>query len=357
MLCDTLQQYNKFVIYGAQVIAYGAYIAIKELTGREPEAFVVTSLTGNPSSIDGIPVIEASALTKETFVVVAVTELIQKELIPFLQAQGIEDYFVLTQHEEFLLMSEYYKAIGRFDYIKGKDELSQPLASGDIVATDFAIYEVSNHRDKLLSQHPDLKPYEISIQAGAALAEPMAVKAFDNTGVNISYKNKQYCEMSASYWVWKNTSHAWKGIEHYRRHMMVAPSYVADDIDVFLPLPYICYPDTMHQFGRFVSEGVKQLLFDALKALHQAEYEDYCKILHGPYQYTYNLLVARRQVFDDYCTWFFQITEYMEQFGDVVPDIRDTRALSYVAEVLTNLYFMYHYDSLKICHVEKEIYC
>jgi hypothetical protein len=41
--------------------------------------------------------------------------------------------------------------------------------------------------------------------------------------------------------------------------------------------------------------------------------------------------------------------------GDV-PDIRDTRALSYVAEVLTNIYFMTNPAGLKIYHVQKEIY-
>lgn len=354
MLIDRINKVNNFVIYGAQVIAYGAYIAIKKLTGRVPEAFVVTSLTDNPDAIDGIPVIEVKELEKENFIIVAVTELIQKEVIPFLEANGYNDYFVLSQHEEFLLMSEYFRSIGRFNKIKGKGEL---LEGGENSIVDFAVYEVSNHRDKPLDNHPVLKHHEISIQAGAATTDIVVASVGDNTGINISAKNRQYCEMTASYWVWKNTIHDWKGIEHYRRHMMVDSSFVSDDIDVFLPLPYICYPDTMHQFGRFVSEDVKRVLFDALKTLHPDEYEDYCRILYGPYQYTYNLVVARRQIFDEYCTWFFEITELMEKSGDVISDIRDTRALSYVAEVLTNLYFMYNYDSLKICHVEKEIYC
>ena len=61
-------------------------------------------------------------------------------------------------------------------------------------------------------------------------------------------------------------------------------------------------------------------------------------------------------MFEAYCSWFFEITEYMETLADEVPQIRETRALSYVAEVLTNLYFMYHQNDLNILHVEKEIY-
>ena len=76
----------------------------------------------------------------------------------------------------------------------------------------------------------------------------------------------------------------------------------------------------------------------------------------GQYQYTYNMVCAKNDVFDEYCKWFFEITEYMESMGDRVTDIRDTRALSYVAEVLTNLYFMSNKPGLKIYHAEKEIY-
>ena len=64
----------------------------------------------------------------------------------------------------------------------------------------------------------------------------------------------------------------------------------------------------------------------------------------------------RWDVFDRYCSWFFEITEYMETMSDKVPEIKTTRALSYVAEVLTNIYFMSHQKELRIRHVEKEIY-
>ena len=46
----------------------------------------------------------------------------------------------------------------------------------------------------------------------------------------------------------------------------------------------------------------------------------------------------------------------METLGNEITDIRDSRALSYVAEVLTNIYFMSNKDRLQIKHAEKEIY-
>ncbi len=121
MVLDELKKHDKYVIYGAQVIAVGAKEAISHLTGRLPECFAVgkskgtpTYPVGNPNEIDGIPVQSIGNIPKEMFIVVGVTELIQKEVIPFLSENGYENICPLTQHEEHLLMSEYYASIGRF---------------------------------------------------------------------------------------------------------------------------------------------------------------------------------------------------------------------------------------------------
>ena len=221
---------------------------------------------------------------------------------------------------------------------------------------DFVLYEVRNDRDKPLDFHPELFPYEKPIQAGGAIADAVIADLRDDTGINISSRNRMYCEMTAVYWIWKNTDHDWIGIEHYRRHLLVKPEMLKDDVDVIMPLPYICYPHEMAQFLRFTTKDVLKVLLHALQELHPNEYEVYHDILYGRYQYTYNLVCARKYVFDNYCRWFFEITEYMESMADKVSEIKETRALSYVAEVLTNLYFMYHQKDLRIRHVEKAIY-
>lgn len=345
-LFDTLDGYpGPFVIYGAQVVACGAYRAILELRGRRPECFAVTRMEGNPEEIDGVPVRTPEALDRNWLVIVGVTELLQGEIVSELKARGFENLFVLTQREEHLLMSAYFQRIGRFP-------LAEETAGGQ--NPDLVLYEVRNHRDQPLKTRPALRSFERGIQAGAALSDKRVAELTDDSGDNISAKNRQYCEMSATYWVWKNTDHAWTGIEHYRRHLLVTPEMLGGGVDAVLPLPYVCCPNTMAQFRRFVSEDVRRALFRALKTLHPLQYGKYEEILCGPYQYTYNILCARRPVFEDYCAWFFEITEYMETMG--VPEIESTRALSYVAEVLTNLYFMYNEKGWKIFHAGKEIY-
>lgn len=350
MVTDEVLKYKEYVIYGAQVIAYGAYNAITHLTGIKPECFVVDSLQDNLECIEDIPVKLIGEIPTDTFIVVGVTELVQKEVLPFLKEKGYGNVFSLTQHEEHLLMSSYYKSAGVFPVVESE-------GTSDGREMNFSLYEVKNDRDKPLSFHPELFPYEKTIQAGAALSEKSIADIKDDTGENISKKNRMYCEMSAVYWIWKNTNYDWTGIEHYRRHLLIKPEMLTDDIDVILPLPYMCYPHEMEQFLRFTTENVLEALLKALKDIHPNEHEEYYRILYGKYQYTYNMVCARREVFDDYCRWFFEITEYMEKhFADDVPELVETRAFSYVAEVLTNLYFMSHQKDLRIRHVEKAIY-
>jgi len=348
-----IQLSSRFAIYGAQVVAYGVFVALRSLHNITPECFIVSNAKGNPPEIDGIPVRELNncALDKETLILVAVTELLQDEICATLQNGGFKNYLRIGARKEHFLMSTYFESMGKFPLLKDSE-------SGAIC--DFVLYEVKNHRDKPLANKPVLKTWFCPIQAGAEITDKRIAPLLDNTGYNISAKNKMYSEMTATYWVWKNTSHDWKGICHYRRHLLINDAQLATladgNLDAILPLPYICFPNTLAQFRRFVSEEVKNTLLSSLKTLHPAQYDNYLSILNGQYQYTYNLVAARREVFDAYCSWIFAVLEFMERSSDKLPEIATTRALSYAAEVLTSLYFLYNSVKLNIGHIEKRIY-
>ena len=47
----------------------------------------------------------------------------------------------------------------------------------------------------------------------------------DNTGDNISKKNKNYCELTALYWAWKNLDNKYIGLCHYRRYFSKKEKY------------------------------------------------------------------------------------------------------------------------------------
>jgi hypothetical protein len=351
MLIDVIREHSNFAIYGAQVVAYGAYTALRALYNRTPECFVVSASEDNPAKIEDIEVrtLDTCGLDAEnTLVLIAVTELFQDEIAATLRSRGYVHTFRLTQHEEHLLMSAYYANIGRFPLAQKSPNCG---SGGNGV---FSLYEVRHHFDKPLRNHPGLEPWEVPIQAGAEPAGIRICEQLDNDGDNISNKNKQYCEASAMYKVWKSASTAWVGIEHYRRHLLVTPDMLSNDIDVILPLPYICYPNTTAQFRRFVGEEIVNALHKSLKELYRDEYETYARCLNGKYHCAYNLIVARKEVFGKFCEWAFNTTNHIETFA--LQSVAETRALAYVMEQLTSIYFIANRDKLTIVHAEKAIY-
>lgn len=75
---------------------------------------------------------------------------------------------------------------------------------------------VATHKE--YDKFPSLDIYE-PIQVGAAVGEHLGYLA-DDSGDNISLKNKFFCELTAHYWVWKNSNEDVVGVVHYRRYFV-----------------------------------------------------------------------------------------------------------------------------------------
>ena len=74
---------------------------------------------------------------------------------------------------------------------------------------------IACHRQYAVPDGPCYLPVEV----GAALhTQPIPGFTPDNTGDNISEKNKNYCELTALYWAWKNLDADTSGLVHYRRY-------------------------------------------------------------------------------------------------------------------------------------------
>lgn len=76
------------------------------------------------------------------------------------------------------------------------------------------IYSVGNTKwNKYVDLTDNLRK---SIHIGDQLNETSNFN--DCTGESISYKNDMYSELTALYWIWKNSKEDIIGLEHYRRY-------------------------------------------------------------------------------------------------------------------------------------------
>lgn len=64
---------------------------------------------------------------------------------------------------------------------------------------------------------PIFKKYFNPIQVGSILNEVNLGIERDDSGLNISHKNKNYCELTAYYYAYKNLEFDYAGLMHYRR--------------------------------------------------------------------------------------------------------------------------------------------
>ncbi len=354
---------KEFYIYGAGIVAMSAYTAIKHLYHKIPVSFLVSSLEGNPTEIDGVKVCsfeETDVNTEELLYIIATPEAHHKTITDMMCARGItaSKLLFVDNKTENRLMEEYFHSLKELITV---DEL---LNSGyDMIHKDcedeIKVFQAKCHVDKPLKSQVETASYVCPIQVGASLAEQAIALLQDNQGENISHKNRNYCELTASYWAWKNSDAAYKGLCHYRRVFDLTDAELEQvlygaDIDVILPYPSIYYPNMDAEHSRYVKDADWNAMLQAMQEVAPKYYEAYVSwISKEPYFYNYNMLIAKREVFDDYCRFLFSVLERTEELTTPKGVKRADRFAGYLGENLTTIYFRKNKDKWKIAHAGK----
>jgi hypothetical protein len=76
------------------------------------------------------------------------------------------------------------------------------------------------------------------------------------------------------------------------------------------------------------------------------------KFTHSNSMYAFNMLIARRDIFADYCEWLFDILfEFEKRFYTPKNDPYQDRIFGFLAERLLNIYFSYRKPKIYECPV------
>lgn len=185
----------------------------------------------------------------------------------------------------------------------------------------------------------------------------------DNTGVNISSKNPNYCELTGLYWIWKNDlEHDIAGLVHYRRYFSnarfsVKPSRflsindietILGSFDIILPKKEYFKETAWEEY--YMIAGLEKDLKRVRKII-ESKYPDYIpsfdKYFSQNLSWLYNMMICKKELFDEYCEWLFSILFELEEKVDF-QDYNDyqKRIFGFMSERLLNVWV--NHNQLKV---------
>ncbi len=204
---------------------------------------------------------------------------------------------------------------------------------------------------------PQLPGYA-PLQVGAALHDDLGWLR-DDAGENISAKNPYYCELTGLYWVWRNRDDEVKGLVHYRRYF--TRSALSGGFDGILPFDAlaaalqgadIVVPARKHNHianreHLLASGRVKERYFDAMREVVEERWPEYLGDFDAYFAantgHFMNMMVARRELFDAYCAWLFDILFALEsRIAQRYPQDDPKRLYGYLSERLLNVYIAHN---------------
>lgn len=189
------------------------------------------------------------------------------------------------------------------------------------------------------------------------------VSVYDSGLENISSKNYSYCELTALYWLWKNTNYGYIGFEHYRR-------YFCSKANIFHASPLkpkkikkilkksdmivsnqFKFKDTIYEYYKknHISSDM-DITRQAICDLYPEYLPDFDAVMQGHKTSMCNMFVSSKQIMDKYCEWLFAVLAYAEERIDISDrDAYQKRIYGFLAERLLNVW-LHHHSELKIAH-------
>ena len=167
---------------------------------------------------------------------------------------------------------------------------------------------------KAFTPPPD--PVYVPLQVGRASHEPLGYTG-DDPGDHISDLNAYFSELTGVYWLWKNNHDTdIIGICHYRRYLISEDGrlYTNADIERLLAQYDIIVTKKlelrMSYYDGFASTHDEKDLVETERVVAE-KYPEYAALFHDMVHkketYFANMMICTKQLYDEYCTWLFDI--------------------------------------------------
>lgn len=360
---EILLKYNKIYIAGAQSRAKVMTGYIAELFPEVSiEAYLVERKEENDDAIEGRPVYQmhenCHLLDVNIPVFIATKGIFHAELQENLQDLGFRLILFVTPEMDNWFRNSYVRKIFNRDnrsFIK-LEELKWKETSRSL---DACIYMAQSIFDSPLKMQYKCPAYEKPIQVGAVFSSSglgdNVLK--DCEGDNISAKNRQYCELTGLYWIWKHAGNDIIGLSHYRRHFVLPEHWLdlmeTNDIDVVLPVPAYIAPSIEENYKERHDASDWEYLMEYLKEHNPSDYDLGQQVFAGNLYLTCNMFIARREVLNQLCEWLFPILDAVVLHSGEKEDVYKNRYPGFVSERLITLFFEKHKDKYKIVYADK----
>lgn len=192
----------------------------------------------------------------------------------------------------------------------------------------------------------------------------------DRLGDSISNKNPRYNELTGLYWIWKNTNHEITGICHYRRFFTTPRGKVQNLLckrtDKFIDQSYIQKVLRNHdvilhnktffkssnevQLYSVVRPEIMELVEQTVNNMYPEDVNVYREIMGCKYAHLLNIMIARKELIDEYCEWLFPLLYAIEKkIDEKFPGEEFPRIMGFIAERLLDVWVKKRGLKIKEC--------
>lgn len=351
---------NVIYIFGAHSRAQTLAVYLQYLhPDTVVEAYLYDNDEPNPEKIGDTAVISLEKkvnLHTDNLVYIGTRGIFHEKITSCLKQIGFKTIIPVTVELDLQLRNEYLK---KYFASEGRDFVKIDRLDESEEKKKAVVYVAMSAFDKPLQQEYAFAPYEKGIQAGAALTEKRLWDGIltDNIGENISPKNRQFCELTVLYWIWKHAEEEIVGLVHYRRHFILPEDWIRrmeeNQVDVILSIPLYVAPSLAGNFKSRHDPADWDYMMDCLKVRDIEEYREaedfFRKNLYSPC----NMFIMRKDVLNELCEWMFPILFAVAEHGGQKEDSYLNRYPGFISERLITFYFEKNRAKYRVVYSDK----